>query len=107
MSSPAAPVVERSIAWLGRSRRLSKDYERQPTTSEAMVYLAGIRLYAVGSDCCRIALSSHGGLAACACVLPLPAKASPAIGKPDHIVTLEADRSWRMVERTRRRYGAQ
>ncbi len=41
---PRRWVVERSIAWLGRSRRLSKDYERQPTTSEAMVYLAGIRL---------------------------------------------------------------
>jgi putative transposase len=41
---PRRWVVERSIAWLGRSRRLRKDYERQPPTSEAMVYLAGIRL---------------------------------------------------------------
>lgn len=41
---PRRWVVERSIAWLGRSRRLSKDYERQPTTREAMLYLAGIRL---------------------------------------------------------------
>jgi len=37
-------MLERSIAWLNRSRRLSKDYERQPATSEALVYLAGIRL---------------------------------------------------------------
>jgi putative transposase len=37
-------VVERSIAWPGRSRRLSKNYERRPATSEALVYLAGIRL---------------------------------------------------------------
>src|SRR5215469_1586168 len=41
---PRRWVVERSIAWLGRQRRLSKDYERQPATSEALVYLAGIRL---------------------------------------------------------------
>ncbi len=41
---PRRWVVERSIAWLGRSRRLSKDYERRPATSEALVYLAGIRL---------------------------------------------------------------
>ena len=44
MSCPAALVVERSSAWLGRSRRLSKDDERRPATSEALVYLADIRL---------------------------------------------------------------
>jgi putative transposase len=37
-------VVERSLAWLGRNRRLSKDYERLPATEEALVYLASIRL---------------------------------------------------------------
>lgn len=41
---PRRWVMERAFAWLGRSRRLSKGDERQPTTSEAMVYLAGIRL---------------------------------------------------------------
>jgi putative transposase len=41
---PRRWVVERSIAWLGRQRRLSKDYERQPAISEALVYLAGSRL---------------------------------------------------------------
>jgi putative transposase len=41
---PRRWVVERSIAWLNRSRRLCKDYERWPATSEALVYLAGIRL---------------------------------------------------------------
>ena len=41
---PRRWVVERSIAWLGRSRRLNKDYERRPATSEALIYLAGIRL---------------------------------------------------------------
>jgi len=37
-------VVERSIGWLGRWRRLSKDYEHLPEVSEAMVTLAMIRL---------------------------------------------------------------
>lgn len=36
-------VVERSLAWLGNYRRLSKDYERLPTNSEAMIYLASIK----------------------------------------------------------------
>ncbi len=33
-------VVERTFAWLGRYRRLSKDYEFLPTTSETMIYAA-------------------------------------------------------------------
>lgn len=33
-------IVERTFAWLGRCRRLSKDYEGQPETSEAMIYIA-------------------------------------------------------------------
>jgi putative transposase len=41
---PRRWVVERTFAWLGRYRRLSKDYERLPSTSEALIYLAGIRL---------------------------------------------------------------
>jgi len=41
---PRRWVVERTFAWLGRSRRLSKDYERKPTSSEAQVYLASARL---------------------------------------------------------------
>lgn len=41
---PRRWVVERTFAWLIRSRRLSKDYERQPNSSEAQVYLASIRL---------------------------------------------------------------
>lgn len=40
---PRRWVVERTFAWLGRYRRLSKDYERCPKSSEAMVYLASIR----------------------------------------------------------------
>ncbi len=37
-------IVERSFAWLGRNRRLSKDYEYRVQTSETMIDLAGIRL---------------------------------------------------------------
>jgi putative transposase len=37
-------VVERTFAWLLRSRRLSKDYERLETTEESWVYLSMIRL---------------------------------------------------------------
>ena len=33
-------VVERTLAWLGRYRRLSKDYEALPATTEAWVYAA-------------------------------------------------------------------
>ena len=40
---PRRWVVERTFAWLGRYRRLSKDYERCASSSEAMVYLASIR----------------------------------------------------------------
>ena len=41
---PRRWVVERTFAWLVRSRRLSKDYERKPISSEAQVYLASSRL---------------------------------------------------------------
>jgi len=37
-------VSERTFAWLGRSRRLSKDYERRTDTSEAMVKISMIHL---------------------------------------------------------------
>jgi len=39
---PKRWVVERTFAWLGRYRRLSKDYERLTETSEAMVEVSAI-----------------------------------------------------------------
>jgi putative transposase len=39
---PKRWVVERTFAWLGRSRRLSKDYERTTSSSEAMIQLSCI-----------------------------------------------------------------
>jgi putative transposase len=41
---PRRWVVERTLAWLNQSRRLSKDYERLPKSSEAMIYLSMTRL---------------------------------------------------------------
>ena len=41
---PRRWVVERTFAWLGKYRRLSKDYEFLPESSEVMIYLAMIRL---------------------------------------------------------------
>lgn len=37
---PRRWVVERTFAWLGRYRRLSKDYEYLVSSSKAMLYLA-------------------------------------------------------------------
>ena len=33
-------IVERTFGWFGRYRRLSKDYEHNPKSSEAWIYLA-------------------------------------------------------------------
>ncbi|MDQ3087055.1 MAG: transposase, partial [Acidobacteriota bacterium] len=41
---PKRWVVERTFAWLGNHRRLSKDYERHIKTSETIIQLAMIRL---------------------------------------------------------------
>ena len=37
-------IVERSFAWLGRNRRLSKDYEYMVQTSETLIDMAATRL---------------------------------------------------------------
>jgi putative transposase len=41
---PKRWIVERTFAWFNPYRRLSKDYEYYVSSSEAMVYLASIRL---------------------------------------------------------------
>jgi putative transposase len=43
---PRRWVVERTFAWFGRNRQLSKDYEYSTRSSESMVYLASIQLMA-------------------------------------------------------------
>jgi putative transposase len=41
---PKRWIVERTFGWLTRNRRLARDYERLPETSEAFIYVAMIRL---------------------------------------------------------------
>jgi putative transposase len=41
---PRRWVVERTFGWLVQYRRLSKDYEFHPQTSEAMIQVAMIHL---------------------------------------------------------------
>jgi len=41
---PKRWIVERTFAWLGKCRRLSKDYEFLPQTSESWIYIAMLHL---------------------------------------------------------------
>ena len=41
---PRRWVVERTFAWLSRSRRLARDYERLPATGKAMIHAAMSRI---------------------------------------------------------------
>ena len=41
---PRRWIVERTFSWLGQNRRMSKDYERLPESSEAFIYVAMSRL---------------------------------------------------------------
>jgi hypothetical protein len=41
---PRRWVVERTFSWVGQNRRMSKDYERLPGTSEAFIYVGMMRL---------------------------------------------------------------
>lgn len=52
---PRRWVVERTLAWLGRARRLSKEYEHHPDNTELVIYLASSylllrRLYPVAAS---------------------------------------------------------
>jgi putative transposase len=44
VAQPRRWIVERTFAWLGRSRRLSKEYERTAASSEAFIKVAMIHL---------------------------------------------------------------
>ena len=44
MLLPKRWVAERTFAWLGRSRRLSKDYEQRADSSECKVRITAIHL---------------------------------------------------------------
>ena len=41
---PRRWVVERTFSWIDKNRRMSKDYERLPESSEAFIYVAMSRL---------------------------------------------------------------
>jgi putative transposase len=43
-AEPRRWVIERTFAWLGRNRRLAKDFEATPQTAEAWGLIASIRL---------------------------------------------------------------
>jgi putative transposase len=63
---PKRWVVERTFGWLGRYRRLSKEYERWPETSEAMIQMAMIHIMVRRLEpTCQYPLSSQkeGGTA--------------------------------------------
>lgn len=54
---PMRWVVERTLGWLNLSRRLSKDYEALPATSEAFLYVVSsslmVRRLARNGQACR------------------------------------------------------
>ena len=41
---PRRWVIERTLAWIMRNRRMSRDYEFLAETTEALIYVAMIRL---------------------------------------------------------------
>jgi len=41
---PKRWIVERTFGWIGRYRRMSKDYEMSPASSEAMILITMINL---------------------------------------------------------------
>jgi putative transposase len=40
---PRRWVIERTFGWLGRYRRLARDYEHTTSSSESMVYIVSVR----------------------------------------------------------------
>jgi putative transposase len=50
---PRRWAVERTLAWMGRNRRLSKDYERFSVTEESWIFLGMILLMLNRLECCE------------------------------------------------------
>jgi putative transposase len=66
---PKRWVVERTFGWLGRDRRFSKDYEKLPGTSEAMIKMAMIHIMVRRLEpTCQYPLASQkAGSRLCSC----------------------------------------
>ena len=62
---PKRWVVERTFAWLGRCRRLSKDYELIANTSLNMVYLGMIKIMTIPDSISEIAVSDSAKIFLC------------------------------------------
>ena len=73
---PRRWVVERSFAWIGHTRRMSKDYERLCSTSEAFVYAAIIRLC---RHCSMEAIPSQQTTARSSCVKSSESDVGPTL----------------------------
>lgn len=56
---PRRWVVERTLAWLSRHRRLAKDYERLPETGETFIYMAMSRILLKRLRTSRIKLATE------------------------------------------------
>src|SRR5262249_36206206 len=89
-------IVERTLGWLGRQRRLSKDYEHKLQTSETLLKLAMIRLML------RRLARSPAGMSKHALNYPLHA------GTPPGLVSVAGPPAprGRVVLRRSRRYNA-
>jgi transposase len=46
---PRRWVVERTLAWLNRNRRLAKDFEASIASAQAWVYVASVQLIVDGA----------------------------------------------------------
>lgn len=56
---PKRWIVGGTFAWLGRSRRLSKDHEALPSMSKALIWIAMIHLMTKRLACARKLLFKH------------------------------------------------
>lgn len=46
-------IVERTLAWINRNRRMSKDFERLPETTESWIYLSMFSLMSARLECVK------------------------------------------------------